>query len=92
MKMRSNVDLWNDREIVGWIADETDLNRLVAIEIVADDRVTRTVTADLLRQDLAEAGYGDGRHGFAVPDFKAAILGHGAIGDVRRVMVSAAAG
>jgi len=71
--MRSNVDPWNDREIVGWIADETDLNKPVAIEIVADGRVTRTVTADLLRQDLAEAGYGDGRHGFAVPDFKAAI-------------------
>src|SRR5260370_41782634 len=52
-KMRSNVDLWDDREIVGWMADETDLNKPVAIEIVADGRVARTVTADLLRHRRA---------------------------------------
>ncbi|HUB12798.1 MAG TPA: hypothetical protein VMB34_12650 [Acetobacteraceae bacterium] len=36
----------------------------IALELLVDDRPAMRFVADALRQDLREAGFGDGRHGF----------------------------
>jgi hypothetical protein len=52
--------------LYGWCrmsqSDET-----VMLEILLDGRPVRAVLADTFRQDLLEAGIGQGRHGFSIP-------------------------
>jgi hypothetical protein len=39
----------------------------VTLEVLVDDRLALTVVADAFRQDLLDAGFGQGRHGYFVP-------------------------
>jgi hypothetical protein len=51
----------------GWLCGWSRLTASadpVALELLADDRPVLAFQADLFRQDLLDAGYGAGRHGF----------------------------
>ena len=50
--------------ISGWIYDNLTPDLALRVEILDGDRVIATVTADLLRQDLVDAGKGNGKHAF----------------------------
>jgi hypothetical protein len=39
----------------------------VTLDVLVDDRVAMTVVAEIFRQDLLDAGFGEGRHGYLVP-------------------------
>ena len=51
-------------EIGGWVWDSTNPGTAVSVDIYADGRRLATVRADLFRQDLADAGKGNGAHAF----------------------------
>lgn len=48
----------------GWVLDPLQPEKRVEVELLCDDEVVACATADLEREDLAEATLGDGRHGF----------------------------
>jgi hypothetical protein len=56
--------LFDAHSVVGWAADTTALAAPVSVDVYIDDQIQATLTADVFRQDLKEAGYGDGRKGF----------------------------
>jgi glycosyltransferase involved in cell wall biosynthesis len=58
------VDLISQHEISGWVR-RVGSEQPVDVEILHADRVLASVTADILRPDLAQAGKGEGRHGFS---------------------------
>ena len=64
------IDYYDGRNIAGWAANVTGTDAPVTVEIYVDDQLQATGTADGFRQDLKEAGYGDGRRGFnlALPE------------------------
>ncbi len=64
--LRGSLDALDGRLIDGWVADETDSARAVAIEVMVDGVASPPVVAELFRADLAAAGIGDGRHAFHV--------------------------
>jgi hypothetical protein len=39
----------------------------IMLEVLVDDRLVAKVMADCFRQDLADAGKGNGRHGYFIP-------------------------
>jgi hypothetical protein len=51
---------------VGWAYNWSDPGSTVEVEILVDGRLVASIAADVPRQTLAEAGLGDGRHGFSV--------------------------
>jgi len=51
--------------VIGWAAFAGSAERCV-LDLVVDDVVVATCTADLLREDLRSAGIGDGRFGFVL--------------------------
>lgn len=55
-----------DGQLYGWccLTRSTDP---ITLDIMVDDRLALTVTADSFRQDLLEAGIGEGRHGYFIP-------------------------
>ena len=57
------VDGFDDGVLFGWAARQGD-SRPVTLEILRDGRSLGTAVASLYRQDLKNAGIGDGRHGF----------------------------
>jgi hypothetical protein len=62
-----NLELVDDRAILGWAWDSARPNAAVSVDIFDGDDLLATVRADLYRQDLVNAGKGDGRHGFIYP-------------------------
>jgi len=55
--------------IAGWAFDRRNTDAKVRLRVTANAVVLGVVTADLLRPDLQQAGYGDGRLGFVfAPD------------------------
>jgi hypothetical protein len=56
-----------DGKISGWAWDPGDPDRPVTLELLADGQLIGSVVADELRDDLAHAGKGNGRHGFDIP-------------------------
>ena len=52
--------------INGWAYDPSLPNTPVCLEVLVDDGVIGRVLADKYRADVAQAGNGDGRHGFAL--------------------------
>jgi len=54
-------------QISGWIWDKYEPDAAMKVDL--DERKTYllSVTADQFRQDLADTGYGNGRHGFSIP-------------------------
>ena len=64
------IDVLDDRQISGWAWYPPMPNEPIDIEVLVDDLVVLTVRADLPRASLAEAGAGNGDHGFHVPDLR----------------------
>jgi hypothetical protein len=53
--------------ISGWIWDKNDIDAKIHIELWDGDQFVMTVPANQFRDDLADAGYGNGRHAFNIP-------------------------
>ena len=51
-------------EMKGWVWNRTVPNTPLRIDILINDTVFAQILADIFRQDLVNAGKGDGRHGF----------------------------
>lgn len=74
--------------VVGWVADLSAPERRLVVECVHDGRVLATAVADEPREDVRQAGLGDGRSGFRVtPPADALIDGDGEQGPTVRVRV-----
>ncbi len=52
--------------ISGWAWDKYDLDAQVYVELWDDDQCTMAFPANQFRQDLVDAGYGNGRHAFRI--------------------------
>jgi membrane protein involved in D-alanine export len=53
--------------ISGWVWDTHRPNSSVTVEIWDGEQLLGTISADQFRQNLADAGYGNGRHAFRLP-------------------------
>jgi len=53
--------------ISGWAWDKFDLDAKINVELWKDDEFVLRVPANEFREDLVDAGYGNGRHGFRIP-------------------------
>jgi hypothetical protein len=62
-----SLDAVDDRWIVGWACDVNRPNTPLAVDIYEDGKLLATAKADILRDDLAKAGRGNGKHGFRHP-------------------------
>jgi SAM-dependent methyltransferase len=61
------IDLFDHNTVAGWAANVQAPTTPVSVDIYIDDRLQATLPADVFRQDLKDAGYGDGRKGFSLP-------------------------
>jgi SAM-dependent methyltransferase len=61
------IDLFDTDTVLGWAADTTTPTAPIDVDIYLDDRLQATLRAGVFRQDLKDAGYGDGRKGFSLP-------------------------
>lgn len=70
MTVHGHVDMAQNGKIMGWAWDDGAPGLDLEILARADDKTISSCRANVFRQDLADAGIGDGRHGFclAVPD------------------------
>ena len=66
-RLVGNIDLFDQHTIAGWAADTDAPSAPLSVDIYIDDRLEATLTADGFRQDLKDAGYGDGKKGFSLP-------------------------
>lgn len=57
------IDGLRDGRLYGWCR-LTGIAEPVALELIADGVVVHAFAADVFRQDLLDAGFGQGRHGF----------------------------
>ena len=66
--LRGQLDLCEvyggDLRVAGWARDAAHPNGPVCLDVVVDGTVAALTLAEVYRPDLAEAGVGDGRHGF----------------------------
>lgn len=53
-------------EISGWAWDKNKPNAALSVDLFDDTEYLTTIPADEFRQDLADAGYGNGRHAFHI--------------------------
>lgn len=58
------IDLFDDNSVSGWVADLGAPDAPVTVDVYIDDELEGTVLCDAFRQDVKDAGYGDGRKGF----------------------------
>jgi hypothetical protein len=61
------LDSADDRQIAGWAWDWNQPNSPIAVDIYDGDALLLKVTAGQFRQDLREAGIGNGKHAFSLP-------------------------
>ena len=61
-----SFDAANCSSIAGWAWDPQQPNTPISVNIYADDNLVATVSADQFRQDLLDAGIGNGVHGFSL--------------------------
>jgi len=66
-RLVGTIDAYHDGQLVGWAWDPDDRGRRVAIDVLVNGHIHARFTADALRQDLADAGIGDGRYAFFLP-------------------------
>lgn len=64
MAIEGFVDAGNDRQVQGWVYDDTVPDQPLHIEIMAGEQIVGTVRASQFRPDLLAAGKGNGKHGF----------------------------
>ena len=55
-----------DGMAIGWVWDRRDPNARLEVSAFEQDRLLGSAKADLPREDLAQAGFGDGRHAFVL--------------------------
>ena len=60
------VDELSCERVAGWVWIVPQTGPL-KVDIIEADKIVGTATADVFRQDLKDAGIGDGVHGFRVP-------------------------
>jgi hypothetical protein len=58
------LDATTPSEIAGWVWDRNDPERMFDVEIMCDGALLASVGATRHREDLSEAGKGDGNHAF----------------------------
>jgi O-antigen biosynthesis protein len=63
-----SLDVVSATEIGGWAWNPADPSEHVVVEILDGDEVILSVYADRPREDLRQAGVGDGRYGFSIPN------------------------
>jgi SAM-dependent methyltransferase len=66
-RFAGHLDLFDGNTVAGWAADLKTPSDPIRIDLYLDDRLHATLPCDAFRQDLKEAGYGDGRKGFVLP-------------------------
>ncbi len=64
LEIEGFIDHLYANSVDGWVWDEFDPAATVHVDIYDDERLLTTIAADVFRDDLLEAGKGDGRHGF----------------------------
>ena len=62
--MLGNIERVDRRGVQGWVRDEVDPSSPVSLVVSVNDEVVSRVLANVYRQDLEQAGLGNGRHGF----------------------------
>ena len=63
----SKIDHADCTAISGWVWDKNDVNAQVQIELWDRDQYVMAFPANQFREDLMDAGYGNGRHAFRIP-------------------------
>ncbi len=63
---QSNIDFADWTGVKGWIWDPQQPQKRIALELLDGDTVLATVLASEYREDLEQAGIGDGRYGFSI--------------------------
>jgi hypothetical protein len=63
--IEGSFDAIDKDQITGWAWDRTQPGQPVSVSIYDGGRLLSTVRADQLRQDLRDAGIGDGKHAFS---------------------------
>lgn len=66
-RQQGYLDAVDARRVVGWAFNPALPNTPLEVELLIDDAPVGTFTADRFRDDLRQAGKGDGRHGFDIP-------------------------
>jgi hypothetical protein len=64
--IRGSLDVVEDQEVHGWACDPRQPEHRLTVEIVEGERIVGRGCADLLRDDLRDAGIGDGRCHFRI--------------------------
>jgi len=75
-RWKLSIDVFEQGLIAGWAYDATAPDRPVTIELLSTSGERLICQADVFRQDLQEAGIGNGRHGFAINIDTWNIIGH----------------
>jgi hypothetical protein len=63
----SKIDRADCTAISGWVWDKNDADAEVHVELWDRDRYVMAFAANRFREDLIDAGYGNGRHAFRIP-------------------------
>ncbi|WP_018261095.1 hypothetical protein [Methylobacterium sp. WSM2598] len=64
--VRSNIDVVEGRRIAGWAYDSSRAHAALTVEATSSAGQRARATADIFRQDLREAGIGNGAHCFEI--------------------------
>ena len=62
----ANIERADCTTISGWVWDKNNLDAEVNVELWDGDKHITTLPANEFRQDLVDAGYGNGRHAFRI--------------------------
>jgi peptidoglycan/LPS O-acetylase OafA/YrhL len=65
-KVDGSFDVADQNSLIGWAWDSTHPNDPIIVELEIDNVPAGCAIADKLRDDLAAAGIGNGRHGFFI--------------------------
>ena len=66
-KVGGSLDVVNTDEITGWAWDSQQPDAPVQVEIYEGSTLLTKMAADQFREDLRQAGAGNGKHGFRFP-------------------------
>jgi glycosyltransferase involved in cell wall biosynthesis len=67
MSIHSHIDVAKPGLVEGWLINKEKPGHRCAVAAIHKGRVIAEVKADILREDLAGHGVGDGRHAFRLP-------------------------
>ena len=64
MSLHGNIERADRQGVQGWVREEEDISVPVSLVVSVDGAQVSRVLANVYRQDLEQAGLGNGRHGF----------------------------